>query len=133
MIKQTLATMTLTIAGRGDNKPYGIINECKDRGNDCKAYFFPKDNKQYKAGEILHVKVIGVAVTETENIMIAVKSDRMVESLSELATNERIRLNQMFAVSSIQNASANEETIVYGDVFHDMEYARMLMWGNSES
>ena len=28
---------------------------------------------------------------------------------------------------------ANEETIVYGDVFHDMEYARMLMWGNSES
>lgn len=133
MIKKTLATMTLTMDGRGDNKPYGIINECKDRGNDCKAYFFPKDNKQYKAGEILHVKVIGVAITETENIMIAVKSDRMVESLSELTTNERIRLNQMFAVSSIQNASANEETIVYGDVFHDMEYARRLMWENGES
>lgn len=155
MIKKTLATMTLTKDGRGDNKPYGIINECKERGNECKAYFFPKDNKPYRAGELLHVKVIGVATTETEKIMIAVKSDRMVESLSELTTNERIRLNQMFAKNNIQEYVNNEEPnqqikikedrttavyddmfydkedeaiIVYGDVFHDMEYARRLMW-----
>lgn len=126
-IKKTLATMTLATDGKGDKKPLGIINECEERGSDSVAYLFPKGDKGYKAGETVHVKVIGSVRYSGENIYIAVKSDRMVNSLSELTVSERRKLNELF------NGEQGGEDIEYGRIFHDMEYARELMWKKTET
>lgn len=119
-VKKTLCTMTISNLDMIKDCVVisGVINEIARNDRENIVYLFAKGKaRKCKRGDIVNIKVIGVARGNDRIVYIAVKSDRMIDDVSLLDECERDTLCTILREYCLVNVD-------------NMEVAKNLMWKN---